>query len=75
MSFENVEEVLEERDPVSVNKRLAEGWSLLAIVPGFDVINGQAFTCYVLGKVISETEKTIRSIKERLESGEKNGFL
>ncbi|AQW69997.1 MULTISPECIES: hypothetical protein [Pseudomonas] len=75
MSFENVEEVVEERDPVSVNKRLAEGWSLLAIVPGFDATNSQAFTCYVLGKVISDTEKTMRMIKERCETREDNEFL
>jgi len=75
MSFENVEEVVEERDPVSVNNRLAEGWSLLAIVPGCDATNSQAFTCYVLGKVVSETDKTIRMIKERFESPDKNKFL
>ncbi|MFG0400720.1 hypothetical protein [Pseudomonas sp. zjy_11] len=75
MSFENVEEVVEERDPVSVNKRLAEGWSLLAIASGFDATKSQAFTCYVLGKVISDTEKTMRMIKERCEAREDNEFL
>lgn len=34
MVFKNVEHVLEEHDPVSSNKRLADGWTLLAIVPG-----------------------------------------
>lgn len=65
MPFEDVEQVLEERDPASVNKRLAEGWILLAIVPGFDPINGQIFTCYVLGKVANEAEKAVRLLKER----------
>lgn len=75
MSFENVEEVVEERDPISVNQRLAGGWSLLAIVPGFDADSGQAFTCYVLGKVVGETEKALRLLRERREQREKNDFL
>ncbi|AYF49814.1 hypothetical protein DXV65_20325 [Pseudomonas fluorescens] len=75
MPFENVEQVLEERDPASVNKRLAEGWTLLAIVPGFDPVNGQGFTCYVMGKVVSEAEKAVRLLKERRDTKEKNEFL
>ncbi|MDH0759345.1 MULTISPECIES: hypothetical protein [Pseudomonas] len=65
MSFENVEQVLEERDSELANKRLAEGWTLLAILPGFEPINGQVCTCYVLGKVVSNAEKAARLIRER----------
>lgn len=72
MPFENVEQVLEERDPASANKRLAEGWTLLAVVPGFDPRNGQGFTCYVLGKVVSEVEKARRLIQERCNNRENN---
>lgn len=64
MPFENVEEVVEERDTGSVNRRLAEGWTLLAIVPGFDPQIGQGITCYVLGKVVSNTEKAMRLLKK-----------
>ncbi|MGN7738636.1 hypothetical protein ACTJKT_01380 [Pseudomonas sp. 22526] len=48
MSFEHVEKVVQVRDQNSANERLAAGWSLLAIVPGFD--NGCAYTNFVLGK-------------------------
>ncbi|MEE3924009.1 hypothetical protein [Pseudomonas viridiflava] len=75
MPFENVEQVLEERDPASVNKRFAEGWTLLAIVPGFDPANGQSFTCYVLGKVVSAADKAARLVRERRGVQDKNEFL
>ena len=48
MSFENVEKVVQVRDQNSANEQLAAGWSLLAVVPGFD--NGCAYTSFVLGK-------------------------
>ncbi len=75
MSFENVEEVVEERDPISVNKRITDGWSLLAIVPGFDPARGHAFTCYVLGKVVSAAEQAKRLLQEGRQALEKNEFL
>jgi hypothetical protein len=31
------------------NALIAEGWSLLAIVPGYDHRQAQPATCYVLG--------------------------
>lgn len=72
MSYENVEEVVEEHDPVSANKRIAEGWSLLTIVPGFNPATGQAYTCYVLGKVISVAEQAARLIRKRFAENEQN---
>lgn len=63
MQFENVEEVAEERTQESANKRLAEGWTLLAVVPGFD--RGCAYTSFVLGKVVSNGEKAARLIREK----------
>lgn len=48
MSFEHVEKVAQVRDQDSANERLAAGWSLLAVVPGFD--NGVAYTNFVMGK-------------------------
>lgn len=63
MSFENVEEVVEERAQETANKRLADGWTLLAVVPGFD--QGRAYTSFVLGKVVSNGEKAARMVRER----------
>ncbi|KPW63223.1 hypothetical protein ALO80_200150 [Pseudomonas caricapapayae] len=48
MSLEHVEKVVQVRDQNSANEQLAAGWSLLAVVPGFD--NGCAYTNFVLGK-------------------------
>ena len=48
MSFEHVEKVAQVRDQDSANERLAAGWSLLAVVPGFN--NGVAYTNFVMGK-------------------------
>lgn len=62
MPFENVEEVTEERTQEAANKRLADGWTLLAVVPGFD--QGSAYTSFVLGKVVSNGEKAARLIRE-----------
>lgn len=63
MPFENVEEVAQERTQEAANKRLAEGWTLLAVVPGFD--QGCAFTSFVLGRVVSNAEKAARIIREK----------
>jgi hypothetical protein len=63
MPFENVEEVAEERTQEAANKRLADGWTLLAVVPGFD--QGCAYTSFVLGKVVSNGEKAARMVRER----------
>ena len=63
MPFENVEEVVEERTQEAANKRLADGWTLLAVVPGFD--QGCAYTSFVLGKVVSNTDKAERLIREK----------
>lgn len=63
MSFENVGEVVEVRDQESANERLAAGWSLLAVVPGFD--RGCAYTAFVLGKIVSNGEKAAQQIREK----------
>ena len=63
MTFENVEVVAEERTQEAANERLADGWTLLAVVPGFD--RGCAFTSFVLGKVVSNGEKAARMVRER----------
>lgn len=75
MQFENVEEVAEEIAPAAVNKRLAEGWTLLAVTPGFNPHADQAYTLYVLGKVISNAEKTARLVKQEREASRGNEFL
>jgi len=35
-------EVVEELHPARANQRLADGWTLLAVVPGYDHHNAQA---------------------------------
>lgn len=54
MSFENVEQVVEELTPGAANRRLRDGWVLLAVVPGYDHINAQPVACYVLGLLAEE---------------------
>jgi hypothetical protein len=50
MQINDAVEVTEELDAAQANRRLAEGWTLLAVVPGYDHRNAQAVPCYVLGK-------------------------
>jgi hypothetical protein len=67
MSYEQFKEVCEEHSPESANQRLAEGWILLGIVPGFDPSSGRGYTCYVLGKALTESEKFQQFIQDQAE--------
>lgn len=67
MSYEQYKEVCEEHSPESANKRLAEGWSLVGVVPGFDPSSGRGYTCYVLGKAFTQMEKIKQAMEERAE--------
>lgn len=50
MTFENVSEVVEAWGAEQANERLAEGWTLLAVVQG-TVPEGNSHVKYVLGKL------------------------
>jgi hypothetical protein len=50
MQMNEAVEVVEELHTAQVNQRLADGWTLLAVVPGYDHYNAQAVACYVLGR-------------------------
>ncbi|CAH0297221.1 hypothetical protein SRABI130_04554 [Pseudomonas sp. Bi130] len=50
MQISEAVEVMEELDAARANQRLAEGWKLLAVVPGYDHRQAQSVACYVLGK-------------------------
>lgn len=50
MQINEVVEVVEELHAAQANRRLADGWKLLAVVPGYDHHNAQAVACYVLGR-------------------------
>ncbi|UST93743.1 hypothetical protein [Pseudomonas siliginis] len=50
MQINEAVEVVEELHPARTNHRLAGGWTLLAVVPGYDHYNAQAVACNVLGK-------------------------
>ncbi|WP_285354613.1 hypothetical protein [Pseudomonas sp. lyk4-R2A-10] len=56
MLTSEVIEVVEELGASRANQRLAEGWKLLAVVPGYNHINTQAVACYVLGKSAPEPQ-------------------
>ncbi|MEZ1324788.1 hypothetical protein QIW46_25930 [Pseudomonas fluorescens] len=56
MQINDAAEVVEELGAARANRRLAEGWKLLAVVPGYDHINTQAVACYVLGKPAPEPQ-------------------
>jgi len=55
MTFENVNEVVEAFGAEEANKRLAEGWTLLAVVQG-TVPEAQSHIKYVLGRKIDPDE-------------------
>lgn len=50
MQITEAVEVSEELSATQANRRLAEGWTLLAVVPGYDHLNAQAVACYALGR-------------------------
>lgn len=50
MQINEAVEVVEELHTAQANRRLADGWTLLAVVPGYDHLNAQAVACYVLGR-------------------------
>lgn len=50
MQINEAVEVVEELSAERANQRLTEGWTLLAVVPGYDHRQAQAAACYVLGK-------------------------
>lgn len=71
MSYEQFKEVCEEHSPESANQRLAEGWTLLGVVPGFDPSSGRGYTCYVFGKALTNMEKIKQAMEDRAEGGSK----
>ncbi|WP_177339397.1 MULTISPECIES: hypothetical protein [unclassified Pseudomonas] len=49
MQLSDAQEVIEVRGATEANERLAEGWTLLAVVPGAEP-NATTYVTYVLGK-------------------------
>ncbi len=63
MPFDKIKEIVEVCDPELVNKRLAEGWILLAVLSGLGTESATGTACYVLAKLAIDTEATMQLLK------------
>lgn len=66
--------MVEELHVAQANLRLADGWKLLTVVPGYEHHHAQAVACYVLGRPAEH--KRSSSDAESASGGESgSGFM
>lgn len=65
MLFDKIKEIVEVCDPELVNKRLAEGWILLAVLSGLESESCAGAACYVLAKLATDIEATMQLLKTK----------